>query len=144
MLTLQTDIIARIQAQVPGFKTIANPSVMAGLRDIGPLLPACLVAPGQGGPIEQSQPQLPAVEKQEWEVVVIVAHQHTGEADGLTEQIAGTFMDGIVRALHGWKDGSSPQKHGFIYAGRYRPTYGIGYAEFPMSFTSKFIIGTTY
>ena len=143
MLTLQTDIIGRIQSQVPGLKTIANPSMMAGLRDIGPLLPACIVVPGQGEPIEQSQPQLPTVEQQEWEIVVIVAHQHTDAVDGLTEQIAGGFMDGIVRALHGWKDGSSPQKHGFIYTGRDRPSYGIGYAEFPLIFISKAIIGAT-
>jgi len=141
MLTLQTDIISRIKSQVPGFTTISNPSVLAGLRDIGPLLPACLVIPGAGNPIEQKVPALPTVEGQEWDVVIIVAHQHTEAVDGLTEQIAGTFMSNIIGALHGWKTGVTPQKLGFIYAGRDRPAYGIGYAEFTMTFSANFVVG---
>ncbi|MGR8932650.1 MAG: phage tail terminator protein [Gammaproteobacteria bacterium] len=143
MLTLQTDIIVRIQSQVPGFKTVANPSVLAGLRDIGPLLPACLVVPGAGEPIEQRQPQLPTVEQQEWEIVVIVAHQHIEADNGRTEKIAGGFMHEILKALHGWKAGAVPQKNGFIYTGRDKPAYSVGYAEFPMTFISKAIIGAT-
>lgn len=144
MLTLQTDLINRIQSQVAGFKTVGNPSVVAGLRDIGQLLPACLVAPGAGRPIEQRQPELPTIEEQEWVIAIVVAHQHTDAADGLTEQIAGGFMQEIVKALHGWKADAAPQKQGFIYTGRDRPAYSMGYAEFPMAFISKFIVGTTY
>lgn len=141
MLTLQTDIISRIKAQVPGFTAIGNPSIIVGLRDIGPLLPACLVVPGAGDPIAQNAPTLPTVEQQEWHVVIVIAHQHMDAVDGLTEQIAGDFMTAIVTALHGWKAGNTPQKWGFIYTGRDRPAYGQGYAEFPLSFNSKAIIG---
>jgi len=142
MLDLQIAIISRITDFVPGLTTIANPSVLAGVREIGPLLPACIVIPGGGEPGEQHIPSLPLIETQEWDVVVIIAHQSRDSEDGLTEQIAGDFMRDILKALHGWKNGAQPQKHGFIYTGRSQPNYNLGYAEFPMTFTAKAIVGS--
>jgi hypothetical protein len=141
MLTLQTDIISRIKSQVPGFKTIGNPSMLVGLRDIGPLLPACLVVPGAGNPIEQKIPSQPTVEQQEWDIVILIAHQHDDAVNGLTEQIAGAFMAHVFKSLHGWKSGAVAQKNGFVYVGRDKPVYGSGYAEFALSFVSNAVIG---
>lgn len=142
MLSLQIDIINMITASVQGFTTIANPSVLVGVREIGPLLPACIVIPGGGDPDEQSVPSRPLIEDQDWDVVIIVPHQHQNSADGLTEQIAGAFMLGVLNALHGKKTGNKPQKYGFIYAGRSQPSYNLGYAEFPMTFTAKALVGS--
>ena len=140
MLTLQAGILARIQSQVPGFKTVGNPSVMAGLRDIGPLLPACLVVPGEAKPVVKAADALPAQEEQAWDIVVIVAHQHRQEADGLTESLAGALMDDVFKAVQGWKAASSQHK-GFVYQGRQAPSYSMGYAEFPMTFTATAVVG---
>lgn len=141
MLDLQTDIIQRIQDHVQGLVTVANPSVLVGMRDIGLLLPAAIIVPGSGEPDEQKIPSLPMLEHQEWTVVVIVAHQATNTDNGLTEQIAGGFMTAILKALHGKKEPGWAQKYGFIYKGRKEPDYNLGYAEFPMTFVSKAVIG---
>lgn len=141
MLSLQTAIVARIESQVPDFKTVDNPSVLVTTREMGPLLPACIIVPGAGDPGEIKNPALPVLETQEWDVIVIVAHQVVGSEDGQTEAIAGALMNGVLKALHGWKDNSNPQKHGWIYAGRERPSYNLGYAEFPMTFHAKAVIG---
>ncbi|WAR42932.1 phage tail terminator protein [Methylomonas rapida] len=140
MLTLQTALIARIQSQVSGFKTIGNPSVMAGLGQIGPLLPACLVVPGKAEPVVKAADALPAQEEQAWDIVVIVAHQHTQAAHGLTESLAASLMDGVFKAVQGWK-ASPNQRKGFVYQGRSAPSYSMGYAEFPMTFTASAVIG---
>lgn len=141
MLTLQTDIISLISSHVTGLTTIANPSVLAGLRDIGPLLPACIVMPGAGEADEQAIPSLPVSEQQQWDIIIIVAHQNTNAANGLTEQIAGGFMNGVLKALHGHKIANKSQKHGFIYLGRKEPAYNVGYAEFPMTFLAQTLVG---
>ena len=142
MLTLQTDLIARIQSQVPGFKTIGNPSVMAGLglQNIGALLPACLVVPGKAEPVVKAADALPAQEEQAWDIVVIVAHQHTQAANGLTESLAASLMDGVFKAVQGWKAAPN-QRKGFVYQGRSAPRYSMGWAEFPMTFTATAVVG---
>lgn len=141
MFDLQKILIDRINAEVPGFKTVANPSVLAGLREIGPLLPACIVMPSGGDPMEQSSPILPVVETQHWDIIVIIGHQYREMDSGLTEQVAGELMTGILKALHGWRGSSNYQHKGFAYDGREAPSYAVGYAEFPLHFTSKAVIG---
>lgn len=136
ILAAEQLIIDRITAQVSGFTTISNPSKIAGLRDIGPLLPGGFVMPGSGTSAAQQKNGSGMVEEQEWDLVVIVGHQHTDAADGHTESIAGALMTGCIQALSGWHPGVgfiSP----FVYAGREAPTYGLGYAEFPLTFTIK-------
>jgi hypothetical protein len=136
ILAAQPLIIDRITAQVVGFTTISNPSLVAGLRDIGPLLPGCFVMPGPGDIAAQQKNGAGVVEEQEWDVIIIVGHQHTEAADGTTETTAGTLMTGCIQALSGWHPGIgfiSP----FVYAGRAAPIYGLGYAEFPLTFTIK-------
>jgi hypothetical protein len=140
MLSLEPLIIARIDAQVPGFKTVGNATTLAGLRDIGPLLPGVFVIPGGGEPMVKTIDALPAQEIQDWDLIVIIAHQADETNAGLTEAIAGAFMTAVFKALQGWTAGPN-QRKGFIYQGRQPPSYSIGYAEFPMTFTAHAVIG---
>ncbi len=136
MLSLEPLIINRILDQVPGFTTVGNASKLVGVRDIGALLPGCFVIPGGG---DRSESAL-NIEDQEWDIIIIVPHQHEDSANGLTEEIAGAFMQGVLRALHNWQD-SSASKGVFIYKGRNQPHYNMGYAEFPMTFSTKSSLG---
>ncbi|WP_367154649.1 hypothetical protein [Methylomonas sp. HYX-M1] len=141
MLTLEQNIVLRIQSQVSGFITVGNASLLAGLRDIGPLLPGCFVVPGGGEPVSPGNPtDTPLLEQQEWDVIIIVPHQATDSANGLTEVVASGFMSAVLKALHGWK-ADPTQRQGFIYQGRERPSYNLGYAEFPMTFLANAVIG---
>lgn len=141
MLTLEQAIITRINAEVPAFVTVANASVLAGLRDIGTLLPGCFVIPGGGDPVQQAvQTSAVTLEVQEWHVIIIVPHQHNDSADGITETVAGSLMLSVLKALQGQKL-SVDQRLGFVYQGREQPSYNLGYAEFPMTFAAQMVIG---
>jgi len=141
MLFLEQAIIDKITAEVAGLTTVGNPSLLAGLRDIGPLLPACIVMPGAGEPVDAGKSAVaPLSEAQDWDVVIIVAHQATKAADGQTETIAGGFMTAVLKALQGKKI-SSQQRLGFVYQGRSAPNYGVGYAEFPLTFSTQAVVG---
>lgn len=143
MLHLQASIIERIRDQVAGLTTVSNASVLAGLRELGPLLPACIVHPGAGEPTANSGYRLPFLENQEWDVTVIVAHQATDSQDGLTERIIGDFLLAIVKAVHDWSPGLPRAQHQpFRYLGRDVPVYSAGYAEFTLHFAAKAVIGS--
>lgn len=142
MLSLEQAIITRIRDSVAGFVTVGNASLLAGLRDIGPLLPGCFVIPGGAEPKQQTvQENAPTLETQEWNIIVIVPHQHIDSVDGLTETLAGNLMTGVMQAMQGKKTTSPHQRQGFVYQGREQPTYGIGYAEFPMTFAAQIVVG---
>lgn len=136
ILSAQQLIINRIAANVTGFTTIGNPSKIAGLRDIGPLLPGCFVMPGGGDISSQQKNGTGAIEEQEWELVIIVGHQQTDAANGLTEDIAGTLMTACIKALSGYHPGAGFTGP-FSYSPRHQPSYGLGYAEFPLTFSIK-------
>lgn len=141
MLHLEQTLIARIIDQVPDFAIVGNPSLLIGMQDIGPQLPACIVVPGAGNPSANSTMQLPFSEEQDWTVSVIVGHQYSDSVDGLTEQLAGQLMTDTVKALHHWKPTSGSAQHQpFRYTGRAAPSYNAGYAEFPLSFNVKAIV----
>jgi hypothetical protein len=132
-------IIDRIQAQVTGFKSVGNPSLLAGLHDIGPLLPGCFIMPSGAEIHSQQQNRQDVAEMQDWLLVIIVAHQASNSQNGLTEDIAGTLMHGCIMALSGWYPGS-PFIRGFEYVGREQPDYNLGYAEFSLNFRIKKIL----
>ncbi len=140
MLYLEPLLIAAIKTEFPGFKTVGNPSVLAGLRDIVPLLPACIVSPGGAEPKKPTTDPVPVLEEQDWDIVVIVPHQLDQASNGLTETIAGAFMDSIFKLLQGQKL-SPEQRLGFMYKGRDVPAFNDGYAEFPMTFGTNTMIG---
>ena len=140
MLVAEQNIIDRINSLITGFTTVGNPSIIAGLRDIGPLLPGCFVMPGPGEISAQERNKAGAVEEQEWTLIIIVGHQYDDASDGITEAIAGGLMADCIAALSGWHPGSGFIRP-FVYAGREAPTYGLGYAEFPLTFTIKKLVG---
>lgn len=137
MFALEQLIIDRIKEQVAGLNTVGNPSVLAGVRDLGPLLPACLVIPGAGSFVNTTCVGPAPEEEQTWNIIILVPHQHKAYADGLTETFAGEFMLGIFNALHDWKSATVYQRMPFMYQGRDQPIYDTGYAEFPMLFSVK-------
>lgn len=142
MLHLQPLIIDRIRRQTQGFVTISNASVLAGLRDIGPLLPACIVQPGAGEPSDNSGVLMPFLEVQDWDATIIVAHQSSQRDHGQTEQVAGCLMQAVVQALHRWSVEQPAMQHQpFRYTGRDLPYYSAGYAEFTLHFGVKAVIG---
>lgn len=127
-------IIDRLTAQTQDFKTIDNPSLIAGLHDIGPYLPACFVLPGAGDISTQLTNGTGVVEDQDWHLIIIVAHQAFKNDNKLTEDIAGVLMQSCIKALSGWKPEHNDFFRPFIYAGRAEPEYNLGYAEFPLTF----------
>ena len=127
-------IIDRLTAQVADFKTIDNPSLIAGLHDIGPYLPACFVMPGAGEIAAQQQNGAGVVEDQIWICVIIVAHQAFKLDNKLTEDLAGELIQSCIQSLSGWKPEANDFFRSFIYAGRSEPEYNLGYAEFPLTF----------
>jgi hypothetical protein len=130
-------IIDRLVAQIADFKTIDNPSLIAGLTDIGPFLPACFVMPGMADIAAQQQNGTGVVEEQDWHLIVIVAHQAFKNDNKLTEDLAGALMQSCISALSGWLPESHNFFRPFIYAGRAEPEYNLGYAEFPLTFKIK-------
>jgi hypothetical protein len=124
------------------FKTIGNPSLIAGLSDIGPLLPACFVMPGAAEIASQQTNGAGVVEEQEWHIVIVIAHQAFKAQTGLTESVAGTLMHACIVALSGWLPESNNFIRPMLYAGRAEPDYNLGYAEFPLSFKiKKMVVG---
>jgi hypothetical protein len=136
VLTAEQIIIDKITAEVSGFTTISNPSLLAGLHEIDLVLPACIIMPGMANISSQQANSAGVIEEQDWHVIIIVAHQATDSEDGKTEDIAGTFMQACIKALSGWYPGP-PFLRSFIYEGRAAPEYNLSYAEFPLLFKVK-------
>ncbi|MGR9051373.1 MAG: phage tail terminator protein [Gammaproteobacteria bacterium] len=137
-------LIDKIKADVTRFNTVDNPSVIAGLTDLGPLLPACIVMPG-AGEVKDDDRLLPGiVEYQDWHLVVIVGHQYDEATNGQTESIAGELVYRTIKAISGFKPETSPNERflrPFVYLGREEPEYGLGYVEFPLLFRIKKVTG---
>jgi hypothetical protein len=122
------------------FKTIDNPSLIAGLHDIGPYLPACFVMPGAADINAQQPNGAGVVEEQDWHLIIIVAHQAFTADDKLTEARAGVLMQSCIKALHFWKPDDTNFFRTFTYTGRAEPEYNLGYAEFPLTFKIRRMI----
>lgn len=141
MLSIIHTIIARIEAQVPDFKTVGNGSELLTTDDLGKLLPGCFVIPGGGEDYSSKPRQRQMIEAQEWTVVIVVPHEHKKSEHGLTEDVASVLMRNVFNALHGWNDYPNAQPNGFAYSPRPHPVYQRGYAEFPMTFSVNVLQG---
>jgi len=141
MLENEALLIRRIRDEVPGFKYVSNPSIVAGDVQIGPLLPFCLVVPGESDlalPKEQDwRASSPTIEAQRWEIITLLRYQDSDQTDGMTEQIASVFMRQIFKAVHGFLTKREAKNNGFIYMGRDAPVYQNGWCEFPMTFLAR-------
>jgi hypothetical protein len=122
------------------FKTISNPSLIAGLTDIGPLLPACFVMPGAADIASQLTNGTGVVEDQDWHLIIIVEHQVSQIDDKLTENLAGILLQQCIETLSGWLPPGKNFFRPFIYAGRAEPEYNLGYAEFSLIFKIRKIV----
>lgn len=111
------------------FRTVSGPGLIAGMADIGPLLPMAIVYPGEGTLVASSD----IMELQTWYVSIIVAHESTDGEHGRTEIIAGEMIDAVIGRLH--QRLPSPSNMPMIYRGRPAPIYyRSGWAEFPIRF----------
>lgn len=137
MLQLTREIIDRLSAEIPMLKTVGGPEVLAGMANdsIGQLLPACIVVPGAGAPVAQNQLSKADLEQQEYECVLIVGYEYNQTDHAQTEAVASVLMSATRAALHDYMADTVLQRRPFKYAGRQAPSYALGYAEFPLSFT---------
>lgn len=133
-------MIAQINANVIGFKTVGNPGLIAGIKEIGSMLPCCIVQPGGGEIADKDRNAVGLVEDQFWQVTVITGYEFDEVNYGMTESTAGQLMDGVINALNGKSPGAGFVKL-LMYAGREDPVYSLGYAEFPMTFRVKKVVG---
>ena len=132
MLTLEPQIVARLQAQVPALATVASRSWLAGAEDISPQLPAAYVQPGATQYLDLSDDGS-GVEIEAWQIVVCVPFLKD-QADLVTAAtLAGPLLQAIAAALHGWApDGSEYSSLQILERGQ--PSYDEGFAQFPMTF----------
>lgn len=133
-------IVDRIAAFIPEFKSVGNPSMIASLKELGPLLPACIVMPGSGEITSSERGVAGSIELQAWSLIILVGHQYNRASNQITEQIAGDLMTACIKIMSSW-DPAGIFIRNFVYAGREAPTYSMGYAEFPLLFHAKKMVG---
>jgi hypothetical protein len=134
-------IIARIKAMVPGLKTVASASILAGAQDIAPYCPAAFVLP-MGGDVDSNAGRgIVQVERQRWQIVVVVSNIRDPLDVDTTAQQAGGYLLQVYQALCGWPPAADldPMR----YAGRPDPYYEVGYGEFPVLFETKAVLQGT-
>lgn len=144
MLAVESLMIARILEQTTGFTTVGNSSALAqGMRRLGELLPACFIFPGPSVPElgeHDLSCDLPLLEYQHWDVVVIVPHENQQSTSGQTDNLAGDLLNQVLKALHGWSP--SPTNPSLLqYMGREQPKFSMGYAEFTLTFAGRQLVG---
>lgn len=131
LLAAEPLIIARIKAHVPGLRTVASASVLAGAVDIAPMCPAAFVLSDLASARGTDVPGR-AIEAQNWQVVICVASIRDPHDVNTTASVAGPFMLDAVKALAGWVP--TPDHRAVVYQGRGAPYYEPGYGEFPLFF----------
>ena len=135
LFTAQQKIIDKIQANVPSFVTVDNPTAISGLTNFAGLLPACIVGAGAATIDSEEMRGTAAVEEQQWIIDLIVPLS----AD--TEMQASVLAAGVIKALSNFELGV-----GFVrpmkYAGRPESaSYSKSYAEFVLAFKVKKVVG---
>jgi hypothetical protein len=134
-------IIARIQARVPGLKTVASASILAGAQDIAPYCPAAFVLADAGAYGPAPSDARVQVESQRWQVVVCVANIRDPADVNTTAQQAGAYLGPVMAALIGWR--ADTQHVPFSIAERPAPYYEPGYGEFPIIIETRVVFAGT-
>ena len=136
-------LIEQIRTLVPGLADVGSVSKLAGYQPDQIPTPAVYVMPGESqvpGGADDPEDGAVQIDRQTWEVVVVVAHQQdvlTDDTD-TTAKRAGEILFQVMQALVGWRpaQGFLP----FAYRGRPAPDYSPGYAEFPALFQTGLVI----
>lgn len=136
MLSLQKLLEARILEKVASFTTIGSPAVFVGLKDIGQLLPACIITPGPSEITVQKVNGATGIEERLWQVSIIIAYQNDDQFHEIAEESAGGYMCQILEIIAGWHPGPGYSKP-ITYEPSPEPEYKKGYAEFYLHFKSK-------
>jgi len=134
MLTLEPQIIARLQAEVPGLNTVASRTFIASPEDLSPQLPAAYVQPGPAQ-YQDMSPDGSGIETEAWQVIVCVPFvKDPADVETASAQ-AGPLLQASAAALHGWapEDGEYSLLQ---ITGRPQPSYDEGFAQFPMTFST--------
>lgn len=95
-------ILADITAlNLPGLKTVDDETRLAGVVDMGPLVPAVILFTDEGDISDGADGRV-QVEVQYWRLSVIVAHYHRPAGDSnTTASIAGGYLYPILQSLVG-------------------------------------------
>lgn len=142
MLTAELLIIQRlkdaIQPTLPAVK-IASSSPIAATVDVALLCPLVMVHPSRSDKTERPSDDL-LVERQFWQVVVVVKNIPATVSLDSNYQEAGALLDLCAKALSGWKPG--PDFNALEYGGRLETNVGNGFSEFPLEFSARYAIST--
>ncbi len=135
----------KLRQEIPGFVTVDNPAIfidalMQNSQKITKLLPACFVLSGGGTPVRKQETnefegQLPFVERQDYEVVIVLPHQPDEQNYMKTDWNASKFMLEVVYSLHGWKPELQAYSRKMYYQGREAADYNPAWAAYPLLFT---------
>lgn len=142
MLTAETAIIARLQAQLPVTVPpirVSSSAAVAGTVDIATLCPLVLVHPGPGNEAGQSFDD-GIVEEQTWRVVLVVKNIPDRNL-AATYQAAGQVLSQIVVALDGFRELGEGYE-ALKYTGRADPDVAVGFSEFTLEFKTTYTLST--
>jgi len=141
MLSLEPEIISRLQLQVPAITTVASATYLAGVDDISPQLPAAYVQPDAAQYADMS-PDGSGIETQTWRIDVCVPFVRDAADVVTAASIASPLLQAIAAALHGW----TPADSGYsplLITGRPQPVYPEdykGFALFPINFQTTRVV----
>ena len=129
-------IIARLQAlNIPTVRTIGSASLLAGLKNITPLLPGIFVMPGAGQMSRGADGRL-QTETQYWQMAVCLAHVKDPADANTTASRAGAIARQALASLVGWSPSAAFRPMELV--DRPDPYYDTGYAEFPFVLQTQF------
>jgi len=135
LVRLRTELLA---GSPPPKITIGSVADLSGSTDLATLCPGVFLRPSDTTVTDVAGEDLDAAaETQKWSVVVVVkCMPNLQKLDGSCQALAGALLAQVKDALMGWSPFAAGAGSGakFAYAGRPKPEFFVGYAEFPIDF----------
>jgi hypothetical protein len=129
-------IVARIQQQLPDLVTVAGFSTIAGAVQVGSLIPGAWII-AEGASVDGQSTRNRILERDQWSLLLMVPYQRDGQSIVTWESGAGSLIERLIQALHGW---SVQQALRVEYQGREGVTYKEGYLEIKLRFETRNVI----
>ena len=136
LLAIETEIIARLKAQITGAQVASGAAVAGAAVDVATLAPLILVQPADASVESISHDGTGVVEEQNWVTSVVMSL--TPDADGTLlndYSLVDTMISAVVVALSGYV--SLVAMGPFSYTGRDVPTITAGLIEVPLRFSVR-------
>lgn len=136
-LALEPLLIARLKAEVPGFRDVLCAADLASIQESSQSTPAAhVVLDSDGFPDTESGKKMTRIE-QVWVVMVTVRNVRDTLGGADTRKDAGPLIKAVHKALSGWHP--SPEDKPLV---RVKPPYksgfNAGFGYFPMAFRFTF------